>query len=250
MNEQERADLEEIKRDVGRANRKLKKLLDVVEPTPPPEPTDPFAGLRQIADLSTKSDWHHVLIEDGAITDTGHGIRFNVPLDVDRRVRCELQFARSTQPIPGENGYEWELYVPQTCVLDPNQRGKSGGAAIMQTHTDVDSAHGGGYSGGMALRENGDLVWRVTGNKAAGEDEVFVLGKVERDRWYKIQARAVWRENTGGSVEAWLDGKKVYDVPNIVTCPDGATDQKFRLGWYADPCHGLDMTVRNVKVYG
>lgn len=219
------------------------------QPEPEPSPSDPFEGLDLIARLSKKADWHHELVEDGSIVDDVEGIRYSCPTK-NTRIRTEMQFARESQPIPGENGYRFKLRLEDGCVIGDDQKGLTRGATIMQTHTDVDDAHGGGYSGGMAVKSDKLLVQRITGNKDAGEDQVFTIGGLEWGRFHLIETRIVWRDHDAGSVRTWLDGKLLLDVPSIVTCPDGATQQKFRNGWYAEPSHGLDMTIAEAEVWG
>ena len=227
------------------------------------EGDDPFDSATILRDLAEIADWDEVIgptptttADADAEDDSTNGadIRIYYLDEETERVRMEIQAhgtppAAGSQPIPGEYVYQYEMYIPSSCDIDEDQQGLTGGATVMQTHTDVTGPEGGGYSGGHALNSDDELLVRVTGNKSQGEDEVFTIGTITRDEWFWVVERVYWDEDTDGWIKVWFNGELTVDESSIVTCPDGATKQKFRLGWYADPCNGLDMYVRNAKIY-
>lgn len=258
--------------DVVKSITRLRERIEVLEASPPidparldaleariaalegePEPEPPDLSLLWSAD--SRSDWDALLDEDGTITDTPEGLRFQVGASADR-VRCEVQSHQSEHggsDIPSERVYEWDLYIPSNTRLSADR--PDGYNTIAQFHTDEHC-----YTGGVGLRAGSDeIVLRVKGGAMVDPsgaceqeyEEQFPFGQIRRDTWHRVRIHTKWHPWGGFSI-AYLDGVKGAEERNVPTCGDGATHQKFRLGWYIPyvPSGGVEMTVRNVRVYG
>jgi hypothetical protein len=249
-----------------RAARKSARLVNEVleanphSPPDPPTPYDPFAGLVLLKDLTSLSAWSDDFVSGsvGSITQTSDGIKFvSPPAGRDEQKRCEIQF-HGNQPIPEEYGYEWDLHLPGGYIYG-NDSDRS--VNIAQFHANIPC-----YTGGIRL-DGGDryrLGTRIKGGHTRSwsgscdqeYDERFAFPyQVPKDRWVKIQVRALWHESNG-HFTVWADGEQVFSIRDVPTSglhdqePNPATAQKFRLGFYGKNMpHGGHMIVNNAKVY-
>lgn len=261
---------ETLTRVRGERDDALQRLAECMgeEPTPDPEPPpttgDPFAGLTLLRDLSKLGDWNvgYVAGSEGTITQTAEGIHFKAPPSTDQ-LRLEIQ-AHGDQPIPGEYGYEWEVKLPTGYVYgDASSRTVN----ICQWHANIPC-----YTGGLRVQsprpgETIKLGTRIKGGHTSSwsgscdqayDESFWFSALVPRDRWVRIQARVLWHESDGW-MKVWQDDVNVFSIAGVPTAglhdqvppgdDDGATAQKYRLGFYGRPMpDGGEMTVRNARV--
>lgn len=242
--------------------RRVEALEDRIShplPTAPPEPDAP-GTVQQV--LSLKSHWSSVLIEDypdATITDeTGPKTRFYIPGPKSSGTRCELQ--RTFGTLGSAVFYEWSFMIPSYVTL--NTEDDQDNNTICQTHGNKSA----GYTGGVSIRPNGEVVGRVKGGHELSlvgshdyeyENENLVFGEFERDTYHRVRIECHWHD-TDGQTRFRLDNEPFVGVSGVPTWPlgdfdgDPTTAILFRLGWYPRlgivPASGLDMYTTPLKL--
>jgi hypothetical protein len=226
--------------------------------------------------MNSVQDWDAVLIEGApgaSITNKVGYVEYNMPTPSSASGdRVETQSHQLTHGgmAPGTPGdtcyYEWEFYIPSSVVFS---------AADNDGYNTINQFHGNqnaGYTGGFGIMRTTDQIrvrveggLRLDSNNYQDEREI-VVGTASRNTWHKIGYHVRWdmrtrAQNPTGFARPYLDGvlspavaadpSIATNIPTMGNAPGGTDAVMFRCGWYPQivPASGLNMRVRNVKVY-
>jgi hypothetical protein len=145
--------------------------------------------------------------------------------------------------------------IPSGVTIPP---GDSGKATInqMKGNNAVDAGFGAaGYTGGLRVNTSDEFVWFIEGGERIDNDNYSselerTIGTCVRDQWHKIGYHVLWSKTAGWAI-MYLDDVKVDVIFGAPTMAEESSVVMFRCGWYPAtiPSSGLDLRVRNIKIY-
>lgn len=237
--------LVKAKQLISRGNRLLRQVTYDLEPEPDDTIVlDPIDGIH----FATEDHWQYLIEQPGSsITHEEPDVFRMHVVESSGRVRCEMQANVNNQtystPIPDplsqrEYGFDFSL-VGDVGVVQSSSKG----VTICQWHTDAKM-----YSGGLALRANGEVVWRVVGAAGQGSDQDIniVIGEWVPGIFNTFRGKARWTSSDNGFITGSINGDEEVHWQGS-TAPSEATKQKYRVGIYTDPSPGYEFVVKDVR---
>lgn len=203
--------------------------LDALIAAQGPEVVDaPAPEWRTVQTLSKVTDWNSKLIEGfsgASITDTDKGMRVWLPGPQTAdggRVEVQAYF--------GEEGmrcaYDYSILIPAATKLSDAYPGDPKNICT-QHHAN----EGGGYTGGVSVKPNGEINLRVKGGDEYGlsgshpyqYETAIPFGEIERDTQHHVRLEILWHR-TRGEARARLDDGRWEGVSAVPTWPVGNAD--------------------------